>query len=72
MADIEVLAEELVNLTVKEVNELLTILKEKYNIEPASAPVMVAGANMGDTGQATAQEEQTEFDVILKLQVLKN
>lgn len=66
MADIEVLAEELVNLTVKEVNELLTILKEKYNIEPASAPVMVAGANMGDTGQATAQEEQTEFDVILK------
>ena len=65
MADIEVLAEQLVNLTVKEVNDLLTILKEKYNIEPAAAPVMVSGGISGEGGQA-AQEEQTEFDVILK------
>lgn len=65
MADIEVLAEQLVNLTVKEVNDLLTILKEKYNIEPAAAPVMVAGG-VASEGGAAAQEEQTEFDVILK------
>ncbi|HOB26783.1 MAG TPA: 50S ribosomal protein L7/L12 [Bacteroidales bacterium] len=65
MADIEVLAEQLVNLTVKEVNDLLTILKEKYNIEPAAAPVMVAGG-VASEGSAAAQEEQTEFDVILK------
>ncbi|MDI6833364.1 MAG: 50S ribosomal protein L7/L12 [Bacteroidales bacterium] len=65
MADIEVLAEQLVNLTVKEVNDLLTILKEKYNIEPAAAPVMVAGG-VSEGSAAAAQEEQTEFDVILK------
>ena len=66
MADIEVLAEQLVNLTVKEVNDLLTILKEKYNIEPAAAPVMVAGGMASEGSAAAAQEEQTEFDVILK------
>ncbi len=65
MADIEVLAEQLVNLTVKEVNDLLTILKEKYNIEPAAAPVMVGGGASEGSAAAT-QEEQTEFDVILK------
>jgi large subunit ribosomal protein L7/L12 len=63
MADIKAIAEELVNLTVKEVNELATVLKEEYGIEPAAAAVAVvaAGAGGGD-----AAEEQTEFDVILK------
>ena len=64
MADIKQIAETLVNLTVKEVNELATILKDEYGIEPAAAaPVMVAGgAAVG--GEAAA--EKTEFDVILK------
>ena len=60
MADIKKLAEELVNLTVIEVNELSTILKDEYGIEPAAAAVMVAAG-----GGEAAEEEQTEFDVIL-------
>ncbi|MDA3891538.1 MAG: 50S ribosomal protein L7/L12 [Salinivirgaceae bacterium] len=75
MADLKKFAEELVNLTVKEVNELAEILKEEYGIEPAAAAVAVAGpAADGDAGAA---EEKTEFDVILnaaggqKLQVVK-
>ena len=65
MADLKEFAEQLVNLSVKEVNELAEILKEEYGIEPAAAagPVMVAG---GDGGGAGAAEEQTEFDVNLK------
>jgi large subunit ribosomal protein L7/L12 len=64
MADLKKLAEELVNLTVKDVNELANILKEEYGIEPAAAAVAVAGpAAGGDAGDAA---EQTEFDVILK------
>lgn len=65
MADLKAFAEQLVNLTVKEVNELATILKDEYGIEPAAAaaPVMVAGG--GDAGGAAA-EEKTSFDVILK------
>ena len=65
MADLKTFAEQLVNLTVKEVNELADILKEEYGIEPAAAaaPVMMAGAAGGD-GDAAA--EKTEFDVILK------
>ena len=72
MADVKVLAEELVNLTVKEVNELATYLKEEYGIEPAAAAVVVAAE-----GGAAAAEEKTSFDVILKnagaakLQVVK-
>ena len=64
MADLKDFAEQLVNLTVKEVNELATILKEEYGIEPAAAAVAVAGPAGG--GDAAAAEEQTEFDVILK------
>ncbi|MFY9282308.1 MAG: 50S ribosomal protein L7/L12 [Bacteroidia bacterium] len=64
MADIKKLAEELVNLTVKDVNELATILKDEYGIEPAAAPVaMMAGPAGGD---AAVAEEQSEFTVILK------
>src|SRR4051812_37487594 len=64
MADLNKIAETLVNLTVKEVNELATIMKDEYGIEPAAAaPVMVAGAGAG-AGEAAA--EKTEFDVILK------
>lgn len=63
MADIKEFAEQLVNLTVKEVNELATILKEEYGIEPAAAAVAVAGPVAG--GEEVV-EEQTEFDVILK------
>ena len=74
MADIKALAEELVNLTVKEVNELATVLKEEYGIEPAAAAVAVAapGAAAG-----AAAEEKSSFDVVLKsagaakLQVVK-
>tara|TARA_B110000503_G_C7166861_1_gene422343 strand:+ start:4215 stop:4589 length:375 start_codon:yes stop_codon:yes gene_type:complete len=63
MADLKALAEELVNLTVKDVNELATILKDEYGIEPAAAAVAMAGpAASGET----AAEEKTEFDVILK------
>jgi large subunit ribosomal protein L7/L12 len=62
MADLKQIAETLVNLTVKEVNELATILKDEYGIEPAAAAaVMVSGG-----GEAAAAEEKTEFDVILK------
>ena len=64
MADLKDFAEQLVNLTVKEVNELADILKEEYGIEPAAAAVAVAGPAGG--GDAEAAEEQTEFDVILK------
>ncbi|MGV6861760.1 MAG: 50S ribosomal protein L7/L12 [Putridiphycobacter sp.] len=63
MADLKKFAEELVNLTVKDVNELAEILKEEYGIEPAAAAVAVAGPAAG--GEA-AGEEKTEFDVILK------
>lgn len=74
MADIKALAESLVNLTVKEVNELATILKEEYGIEPAAAAVAVAA---GPAAGAPAAEEKTAFDVVLKsagaskLQVVK-
>ncbi len=64
MADVKALAEQLVNLTVKEVNELLNILKEEHGIEPAAAAVAVAGA--AAPGAEAQQEEKTEFDVILK------
>jgi large subunit ribosomal protein L7/L12 len=66
MADLKAFAEQLVNLTVKEVNELATILKDEYGIEPAAAaPVMVAGgAGAGDS--AAAAPEKSTFDVILK------
>jgi len=65
MADLKQIAETLVNLTVKEVNELATILKDEYGIEPAAAAaVMVAGGGAADGGEAAA--EKTEFDVILK------
>ncbi|WP_213520586.1 50S ribosomal protein L7/L12 [Nonlabens sp.] len=63
MADLKDFAEQLVNLTVKEVNELAGILKEEYGIEPAAAAVAVAGPAAGG---GDAAEEQTEFDVILK------
>ena len=63
MADLKAFAEQLVNLTVKEVNELAGILKEEYGIEPAAAAVAVAGPAAG--GDVVA-EEQTSFDVILK------
>ncbi|ARN79199.1 50S ribosomal protein L7/L12 [Nonlabens spongiae] len=64
MADLKDFAEQLVNLTVKEVNELADILKEEYGIEPAAAAVAMAGPAAGGGGDAA--EEQTEFDVILK------
>lgn len=64
MADLKEFAEQLVNLSVKDVNELAAILKDEYGIEPAAAaPVMVAGAAGGDAG---AVEEKTSFDVVLK------
>ncbi|WP_027124473.1 50S ribosomal protein L7/L12 [Gelidibacter mesophilus] len=63
MADLKEFAEQLVNLTVKEVNELATILKDEYGIEPAAAAVAVAA---GGGGAAEAAEEQSEFDVVLK------
>jgi large subunit ribosomal protein L7/L12 len=65
MADLKQIAETLVNLTVKEVNDLAAILKDEYGIEPAAAaPIMVAGGGAADGGEAAA--EKTEFDVILK------
>ena len=64
MAELKDFAEQLVNLTVKEVNELADILKEEYGIEPAAAAVAVAGG--GAAGGGEEVEEQTEFDVILK------
>tara|TARA_B100001142_G_scaffold110100_1_gene112110 strand:+ start:3625 stop:4005 length:381 start_codon:yes stop_codon:yes gene_type:complete len=65
MADVKKIAEELVNLTVKDVNELATILKDEYGIEPAAAAVAVAGPAAAGSG-GDAGEEQSEFDVILK------
>ncbi len=64
MADLKAFAEQLVNLTVKEVNELAEILKEEYGIEPAAAAVAVAGPAAG--GDAEADDVKTEFDVIIK------
>ena len=64
MADLKALAEELVNLTVKDVNELATILKEEYGIEPAAAAVAVAAPAAG--AGAAAAEEKSEFAVVLK------
>jgi large subunit ribosomal protein L7/L12 len=66
MADVKAIAEQLVNLTVKEVNELAQILKDEHGIEPAAAPVMAAQAAGGAAGAGEAVAEQTEFDVILK------
>ncbi len=63
MADLKAFAEQLVNLTVKEVNELAQILKEEYGIEPAAAAVAVAA---GPAAGAPAEEEKTSFDVVLK------
>ncbi|MDX1445055.1 50S ribosomal protein L7/L12 [Lishizhenia sp.] len=63
MADLKEIAETLVNLTVKDVNELATILKDEYGIEPAAAAVAVAA---GGAAGGEAAEEKTEFDVILK------
>ena len=77
MADLKAFAEQLVNLTVKEVNELAKILKEEYGIEPAAAAVAVAAPAGGAAEAAPAAEEKTSFDVILKhagqakLQVVK-
>ena len=74
MADLKAIAEELVNLTVKEVSELKTILKDEYGIEPAAAAVAVAAPA---AGEAAVAEEKTSFDVVLKsagaakLQVVK-
>ena len=76
MADIKAIAEELVNLTVKEVQELATVLKDEYGIEPAAAAVAVA-AGPAAGGDAAAAEEKSSFDVVLKevgaakLQVVK-
>ena len=63
MADIKAIAEELVNLTVKEVNELATVLKDEYGIEPAAAAVAVAAGPAA--GGAAAAEEKSSFDVVL-------
>ena len=76
MADLKAIAEELVNLTVKDVNELATILKDEYGIEPAAAAVAVAAPGAAGAAGA-AEEEKTNFDVVLKsagaakLQVVK-
>lgn len=75
MADVKAIAEELVNLTVKEVNELATVLKDEYGIEPAAAAVAVAGPAAAAAGGAA--EEKSDFDVLLvdaganKLKVVK-
>ena len=66
MADLKAFAEQLVNLSVKEVNELATILKDEYGIEPAAAAAPVAVAAAGGDAGAEAAVEKTEFDVILK------
>ena len=77
MADVKTLAEQLVNLTVKEVNELASILKSDYGIEPAAAAVAVAAAPGAGGAAAAAPVEKTEFDIFLKnaggnkLQVVK-
>lgn len=64
MADVKEIAEQLVNLTVKEANELAKVLEEEYDIKPAAAQAVVAGGAAG--GEGGGAEEQTEFDVILK------
>jgi large subunit ribosomal protein L7/L12 len=66
MADLKAFAEQLVNLTVKEVNELAQILKDEYGIEPAAAAVAIAAPGGAAGGDAPAVEEKTTFDVILK------
>jgi large subunit ribosomal protein L7/L12 len=66
MADLKAFAEQLVNLTVKEVNELAQILKEEYGIEPAAAAAVVAAPGAATGGEAAVAEEKTTFDVILK------
>lgn len=77
MADLKALAEQLVNLTVKEVNELKSILKDDYGIEPAAAAVAVAAPAAGGAGEAAAAPEKTEFNIELtsaganKLKVVK-
>ena len=77
MADVKALAEQLVNLTVKEVSELANILKSDYGIEPAAAAVAVAAPSAGGGASAAAPVEKTEFDIFLKnaggnkLQVVK-
>ena len=77
MADVKTLAEQLVNLSVKEVSELASILKADYGIEPAAAAVAVAAAPSAGGGEAAAPAEKTEFDIFLKsaggnkLQVVK-
>ncbi|MEY3322083.1 MAG: ribosomal protein [Bacteroidota bacterium] len=77
MADLKAFAEQLVNLTVKEVNELAAILKDEYGIEPAAAAVAVSAPSGGGGDASSAPAEQTSFDVILtsggaaKLQVVK-
>jgi|SRR5699024_920730 len=62
MADVKEIADQLVNLTVKEANELATVLEEEHDIKPAAAPAVVAAGN----GEGNGGEEQTEFDVVLK------
>ena len=77
MADVKAIAEELVNLTVKEVNELAEVLKEEYGIEPAAAAAVAVAAPGAGGGDAGSAEEKSEFDVVLtapggsKLQVVK-
>jgi len=77
MADVKAIAEELVNLTVKEVNELAEVLKEEYGIEPAAAAAVAVAAPGAGGGDAGSTEEKSEFDVVLtapggsKLQVVK-
>ena len=77
MADVKAIAEELVNLTVKEVNELAEVLKEEYGIEPAAAAAVAVAAPGAGGGDADSAEEKSEFDVVLtapggsKLQVVK-
>tara|TARA_B100001559_G_scaffold274821_1_gene245058 strand:+ start:121 stop:504 length:384 start_codon:yes stop_codon:yes gene_type:complete len=66
MADLKDFAEKLVNLTVKEVSELTTILKDDYGIEPAAAAVAVAAPGASGSGEGSGESEKTEFDVILK------
>ena len=66
MADLKKFAEELVNLTVKEVNELAEILKEEYGIEPAAAAAVVAAPGAGAGDEGAADDVQTSFDVIIK------
>ena len=66
MADLKAFAEQLVNLTVKEVNELATILKDEYGIEPAAAGAVMVAGPAGGGGEAPVVEEKTAFDVILK------